>query len=110
MAKVTKTQEAKNTKKTSTKDNKSLAKSQKSEAKPARRASSQSKPNFIQRSINAVKKYFAETTGELRKVQWPTREEALFLTRIVIVVVTIMSLTLGLLDYFYTQMIAFILR
>ncbi len=110
MAKATKSQEAKSSKKTTGKDNKAITKSQKAEAKPVRRASNQSKPNFFQKAFSAVRKYFGETIGELRKVHWPTREEALFLTRIVVVVVTIMSLTLGLLDYIYSQMISLILR
>lgn len=111
---MAKTQEAKGTKKASQKDTKVSSKDQKSIQKPAtktvRHPSSQSKPNAFQRAINAIRKWFAETMGELRKVQWPTREEALFLTRIVIVVVAVMSLTLGLLDYIYSQVIALILQ
>ena len=111
---MAKTQEAKGTKKAPAKDAKVSEKNQKSiqksEPKAVRRAPSQTKPNVFQRAINSVRKYFAETIGELRKVKWPTREEALFLTRIVIIVVTVMSLTLGLLDYIYSQAIVLLLQ
>lgn len=113
---MAKTQEAKvkSSNKVTAKETKTSVKDQqpakKTESKATRRPTGQSKPNIFQRAINAVRKYFAETIGELRKVKWPTREEALFLTRIVIVVVTVMSLTLGLLDYVYSQAIALLLR
>ncbi len=47
---------------------------------------------------NAVQRYVNETTGELRKVSWPTREEALQLTLIVVVVMIFMGAFLGLVD------------
>ena len=59
----------------------------------------------------ALRKYvFKETIGELRKVHWPTREEALFLTRIVIVVIVIMSLRLGRLDLFFRKELALLIQ
>ena len=47
---------------------------------------------------NAVQRYVNETTGELRKVSWPTRQEALQLTLIVVVVMIFMGAFLGLVD------------
>lgn len=58
---------------------------------------------------NAVARWWRETIGELRKVSWPTRPEAIRLTRIVIVVMALMSALLGVLDYVFTQLVAFIL-
>ncbi len=75
-----------------------------------RRASGSDKPNFFKRSYLAIRKYVVETIGELRKVQWPTREEALYLTRIVIIVIVIMSLTLGLLDFLFSRGIGLLLQ
>lgn len=49
------------------------------------------KPNFIVR-------FFSETAGELRKVSWPTRDEALRLTAIVMAVLIASSIFLGLID------------
>ena len=60
-------------------------------AAPSRRTPNQGKPNFFVRTYNGLRKWFQETIGELRKVHWPTREEALFLTRIVIVVIVVMK-------------------
>jgi preprotein translocase subunit SecE len=47
---------------------------------------------------NAISRYFRETAGELRKVNWPTRREALQLTAIVIVVMVVMGLYLDIVD------------
>ena len=45
---------------------------------------------------NAIRKFTRETVGELRKVSWPTRQEAWQLTLIVLVVLAFMSIFLGL--------------
>lgn len=66
------------------------------------KASAKKQPNRIQR-------YFRETIGELRKVNWPTRQEATNLTIIVLIVTFSMSAILGLLDFIYTRLIALIL-
>lgn len=73
-----------------------MAKTEKS--KPAERR----QPNRIQR-------YFRETIGELRKVNWPTRQEATNLTIIVLIVTFSMSFFLGLLDFIYSRFMALIL-
>ncbi len=57
----------------------------------------------------AIKRYWRETAGELRKVTWPTSKEAWRLTRIVIVVMVFMSALLGLLDFAFSRFIALIL-
>lgn len=57
---------------------------------------------------NAVQKWWRETIGELRKVVWPTRKEALHLTWIVIVVIVIMGAVLGLLDFGFTKLISLV--
>jgi preprotein translocase subunit SecE len=45
---------------------------------------------------NAVQRFTRETVGELRKVSWPTRQEAWQLTLIVLVVLAFMSVFLGI--------------
>ena len=52
---------------------------------------------------NAIVRYYRETVGELKKVVWPTREEALRLTWIVLLVITVMAAILGSADYVFTQ-------
>ena len=47
---------------------------------------------------NAITRYVRETTGELRKVSWPTRREALQLSAIVIAVMIVMGIYLSLVD------------
>ncbi len=49
---------------------------------------------------NAFQKWSRETSGELRKVSWPTRQEAWRLTKIVVLVMIAMSALLGILDLY----------
>ena len=51
------------------------------------------------KSENAIQRYFRETTGELRKVNWPTWPEARRLTGLVLLVMLIMGLFLAGMDY-----------
>ena len=54
---------------------------------------------------NALQRYFNETTGELRKVSWPTWLEARQLTILVIIVMVAMGLFLGVVDYGANQLL-----
>ena len=54
---------------------------------------------------NPIVRFYRETMGELRKVSWPTREEATNLTVIVIVVLVGMAIFLGLIDLFGEQLL-----
>jgi len=49
------------------------------------------------RKQNAIQRFTRETVGELRKVSWPTRQEAWQLTVVVLVVLVIMAIFLGVL-------------
>jgi len=51
---------------------------------------------------NAITRYLRETWAELKKVRWPTRQEAQNLTLVVLAVTIGMAAILGLLDAFYT--------
>ncbi|MEI7988968.1 MAG: preprotein translocase subunit SecE [Chloroflexota bacterium] len=59
---------------------------------------------------NAIQRYFRETIGELRKVTWPTREEATYLTTVVIIVVAALSTFLALFDLLFARFFGLILR
>jgi preprotein translocase subunit SecE len=61
------------------------------------------------KSENAVQRYFRETIGELRRVSWPTRQEATSLTIVVLIVIVIMSSFLGVLDFIYSNFFLLIL-
>jgi preprotein translocase subunit SecE len=50
------------------------------------------------KKTNAIQSYFRETSGELRKVSWPTWPEARQLTVLVLIVMVVMGLLLGLVD------------
>jgi preprotein translocase subunit SecE len=58
---------------------------------------------------NKLSMFVRETVGELRKVNWPTRQEAINLTTIVIIVIFIMAMFLGTLDIMFSQIFALIL-
>ena len=47
---------------------------------------------------NPIARFYRETIGELKKVSWPTREEALNLTILVIIVLIAMAILLGSVD------------
>ena len=57
------------------------------------------KAKKVKKSENAVQRYFRETTGELRKVSWPTWPEAKRLTGLVLLVMVTVGLFLALVDY-----------
>ncbi len=57
------------------------------------------------REENAIVRYFKDTRAELRRVTWPTRDEAKNLTLIIVTVTVVMALFLGLLDYVF-QLVA----
>jgi preprotein translocase subunit SecE len=56
-----------------------------------------------------VVRYFRETSAELRKVTWPTRQEARHLTTVVVIVVVIMAAALGLIDYIFARLIGWLI-
>jgi preprotein translocase subunit SecE len=60
------------------------------------------------RRTNPVTRYLRETIAELRKVNWPTRQEATQLTTIVLIVIVFMSSLLGVLDFLFARLFGFI--
>ena len=53
-------------------------------------------------------RFFAEVIGELRKVSWPSRQEATRLTILVLVLSITIGIFLGIVDYFFSRMMAFL--
>lgn len=51
---------------------------------------------------NPVLKYFIEAFQELRKVTWPTRNQAVILTGVVLAFTVVMAVFIGGLDYVFT--------
>lgn len=52
-----------------------------------------------------IKNFFVESQQELRHVNWPTRQEAIRLTMIVIGVAVGLALFLGAFDYLFSYFI-----
>ncbi len=69
-----------------------------------------SKTQVVVREPNAVVRFYRETVGELRKVVWPSRQEAFNLTAIVLVVITSMALVLGGFDYLFAELFKFLIN
>ena len=57
---------------------------------------------------NALVRILRETVGELRKVTWPTRQEATQLTIVVLVVLALMSAFLGTMDLLFSRLIGWV--
>ena len=54
---------------------------------------------------NAVINYFKETRAELRKVNWPSQQEARTLTFVVLSVTVSMAALLGLFDFVFDRLL-----
>lgn len=53
-----------------------------------------------------IERWWRETVGELRKVNWPSRQDAMRLTWIVLAVMLAMGTVLGVLDWLFSRLIA----
>ena len=58
---------------------------------------------------NRLARWWRETIGELRKVTWPTPMEAWRLTKVVLVVMVLMSAQLGILDFVFSKIVTAVL-
>ena len=54
---------------------------------------------------NRLVRYLKETRAELRKVSWPTRQQATNLTIIVLAVTIVMAIFLGVVDLVFAAVI-----
>ena len=59
---------------------------------------------------NALVRYLKDTRAEIAKVTWPTRDEGLRLTYVVLIVTTISAIVLFGVDSFFSLVIALLLR
>lgn len=64
-------------------------------------AQKEKKPNFFQR----IKSWWRQTVAELRKVTWPTKDEVIALTRIVLIVTVIIGAILGVFDFVASRLV-----
>lgn len=67
------------------------------------------KAKLVKKKENAIQRWFRETSGELRKVSWPTWPEARRLTGLVLLVMAIVGVLLSLVDYAAGEILRLIL-
>jgi preprotein translocase subunit SecE len=67
------------------------------------------KAKQVKKKENAIQRYFRETTGELRKVSWPTWPEARRLTLLVLMVMVVVGLFLAGVDLLAGELLNLIL-
>ncbi len=60
--------------------------------------------------LNRVKEFFREVKVEMRKVVFPTKEELIGSTWVVIITVIVISIFLGIIDLGLTKMVSIALR
>ncbi len=70
---------------------------------------SQKNDKPVVKKPNKIQKWWRETVGELRKVTWPTKEDAIKMTKIVIVVVLATAVFLGVVDFVFSRLVGLLL-
>ncbi len=60
--------------------------------------------------MGKIKKFFVNVKAEMTKVSWPTRDELLNSTVVVVISVAIMGLYIGFIDLFYAYIIGKIIK
>ena len=69
-------------------------------------ARSTSGPGVSGSAVFSIFRFFGEVFSELRKVSWPTRQEATRLTLMVIMLSATIGLFLGLIDMLFARILA----
>jgi preprotein translocase subunit SecE len=69
---------------------------------PAKKQPAKKQP--VKKQPRGIRLFFRETVGELRKVSWPTREEAINLTKVVVIVMVVMAIFLGGVDFIFFRL------
>jgi preprotein translocase subunit SecE len=67
------------------------------------------KEKKVKNKENAIQRFFRETFGELRKVNWPTWPEARRLTGLVLLVMLIVGIFLAVVDVLSEKLIGLVL-
>ena len=59
---------------------------------------------------NKIKKFIAEVRAEMQKVTWPTRDEVMGSTAVVLTTMLILSTFIGISDFILSHALSVILR
>ena len=60
--------------------------------------------------IKKTKAFFSEVKAEMQKVTWPTREELMGSTWVVLTTMVILSAFIGVSDFFFASLLKIVLR
>ena len=60
--------------------------------------------------VHAAREFFEQSKAELKKVTWPTRKEAVTTSVAVLILVVVLAVFLGVVDFGLSKMIELILR
>ncbi len=60
--------------------------------------------------IGKISNFLKQTKAELKKVTWPTKDQTIRLTIVVILVSLVVSLYLGSLDYIFNQILKYVVE
>ncbi|MFP4083606.1 MAG: preprotein translocase subunit SecE [Desulfonatronovibrio sp.] len=77
-------------------------------SKKKKKEASEPKGQF-QSKIQVSKEYLEEVKGELKKVTWPTRKETLTTGLAVVILVIVISVYLGVIDFGLSRLVRVIL-
>ena len=59
---------------------------------------------------NRVTTFLSEVKSELKKVSWPTRDELKASTVVVIIATFLLGIYIGIIDFFLSKIITFLIR
>ena len=60
--------------------------------------------------IEKISKYFSDTTQELKKVAWPSRDELIGSTVVVVVMSILVSIFIGIVDQVLNGLVNFLVK
>lgn len=72
--------------------------------KRTRQVEAEDRGNFIVRFFRGIRNYLRGVKEELEKVVWPTREELIRLSRIILIVTLTMAIALGILTFLFNEL------
>jgi preprotein translocase subunit SecE len=60
--------------------------------------------------ITTIKDYFVGVFGEVKKITWPTRQQVINQTTVVVVTVIVVAIIFALVDFGFNELVRFIIN
>tara|TARA_B100000508_G_C11426792_1_gene261251 strand:+ start:417 stop:605 length:189 start_codon:yes stop_codon:yes gene_type:complete len=60
--------------------------------------------------MDQLTKYFRDTAAELKQVSWPTQQQAIMYTALVVGISAVVALYIGVFDYLFSNFINFVIN